>query len=208
MINLLRLRAWLPLPDEPRVGALARDPDALFESLVDSHYRRIYSLAYRMVGSEADAADITQETFVRAYRALPRLRAEGAHSAWLRRIATNLCLDALRRRRTALPTTSLDAPLAGTDAGSGWDLPDDGADPFRACAAGERASVLRRAIDCLPQDYRTVIVLHHLEDVPVEEIAAALGEPTGTVKSRLSRARKALRRRLSPYFDPDLADRR
>ncbi len=205
MINLLHLRAW---PDSS--GGVAepetRVSDADFRELVEAHYRRVYNLAYRMVRSEQDAADLTQEVFVRIYRALPRLRVESARSAWIRRIATNLCLDFLRRRNATPSLASLDArPNDSTDTPLSWDIPDPSTEPDTLFTARERLATLHRAIDTLPPDYRTVIVLHHVEELRVEEIADALGVPPGTIKSRLSRARRELRRKLSPYFDPNFA---
>lgn len=210
MINLLRLRRPWPNPssDDAQETETPVD-DVLFEALVETHYRRIYSLVYRMVRSEQDAADLTQEVFVRAYRALHRLRVDGAQGAWLRRIATNLCLDFLRRRNAAPTFSSLDArPSEDTDVRLSWEVADPRGEPDRLFASNERLRVLHRAIDTLPDDYRAVIVLHHIEELRVEEIADALGLPPGTIKSRLSRARRALRRKLSPYFDPGLASMR
>jgi len=180
--------------------------EAEFTALVDSHYRRIYSLIYRMVRNESDAADLTQETFVRIHRALPRLREAAARSAWIRRIATNLCLDFLRRRNATPATSSLDArPSEDSDTLLSWDVSDPTGEPDRIFSNGERLAVLHRAIDSLPDDYRLVIVMHHIEEIRVEDIADSLGVPAGTIKSRLSRARRELHRKLSPYFDPNLA---
>lgn len=203
VLNLLRLPAWsdtLPTEMQP---ATAHDTTVLFEVLVDNHYRRIYSLAYRMLGSESDAADATQEVFVRVYRALPRLRMEETHALWLRRIAINVCLDILRRRKAAPGFLALDpSPQEGDRNSVIRELPDPSTEPDRLFSQRERKQMVRRAVETLPPDYRTVILLHHLEEMPVEEIAGALGVPGGTVKSRLSRARKALRRKLAPYFEP------
>jgi RNA polymerase sigma-70 factor, ECF subfamily len=203
VLNLVRLRTWIDDAVALSAPSGVRDNARLFEGLVEAHYKHVYNLALRMVRSEADAADLTQETFVRVYRSLPRLRAEGAQLAWIRRIATNLCLDHLRRRRAAPPACSLDALLADSpDLALFADQSDAGSDPYRHSAAEERKQVLHRALGALPDDYRALIVLHHVEGMGVEEIGDALGVPPGTVKSRLSRARKALRRKLAPYFDP------
>lgn len=186
-------------PDDSRLG------DALFESLVEAHYRRIYSLTYRMVQSEPDAADLTQETFVRVYRALPKLRAEGAQSAWIRRIATNLCLDWLRRRNSSPSLSSLDArPSEDSDNHQSWEIADPSGEPDLLFSSKERAGALYAAIERLQDDYRTVVILHYMEEMRVEEIAASLGVPAGTIKSRLSRARRELKRKLVPYFEPDV----
>jgi RNA polymerase sigma-70 factor, ECF subfamily len=208
VIDLLSLKARLGSPAITAPEPEARIGDAVFESLVEAHYRRIYSLVYRMVRNEQDAADLTQETFVRVYKALPRLRAEGAQAAWIRRIATNLCLDFLRRRNATPASASLDArPSEDSDLLQSWDIADPTSEPDRLYSNKERLSVLHKAVNSLPEDYRQVILLHHIEEMRVEEIADALGVPAGTIKSRLSRARRELQRKLSPYFDPDLARR-
>lgn len=195
-MSTARAQTWTAAGSE-RLSA-----DAAFERLVDAHYRRIFTLAHRMVGNEADAADLTQEAFVRVYRALPRLRAEEAAGGWVRRIATNLCLDHLRRRRTQPPPASLDARCReDTGTLAAWDIADPSGEPERLFWNRHSAEVLRRAVSSLPDDYRVVVVLHHMEEMRVEEIACLCGVPAGTIKSRLSRARRELRRKLLPYFD-------
>jgi RNA polymerase sigma-70 factor (ECF subfamily) len=212
VINPLRLTARFGPTDVAAIEAVeANVPigDAAFEALVDAHYRRTYNLIYRMVRNESDAADLTQETFVRVYRALPRLREAGAQTAWVRRIATNLCLDFLRRRNATPSIASLDArPSEESDSLLSWDIADPSSEPDRLFSSKERLAMLHRAIESLPDDYRAVIVMHHIEEMRVEEIGDALGVPAGTIKSRLSRARRELHRKLSPYFDPDLTARR
>lgn len=194
----LSVRRWID-------SALARgrDYDAEFEDLLETHYRHVYALIYRMVRNESDSADLTQETFVRIYRALPRLRATGASAAWVRRIATNLCVDFIRRRRARPVPISLDNSAVAENLLSAESLhASDEQSPTGHVLAQERVSRLHAAVDALPEDYRTVVVLHHIEDIPVNDIADALRVPPGTVKSRLSRARRVLYRRLGPYFAP------
>jgi RNA polymerase sigma-70 factor (ECF subfamily) len=203
VVNLLRVRPWIEL-----APSAERDLDAEFEQIFELHYRRVYRLIYRMVRNESDAADLTQETFIRVYRALPRLRMDGARVAWVRRIATNVCVDFVRRRR--LSTISADpasAEFADASSAIQSGSTDDHQDPADLFMRDESARVVHRAVDALPQDYRTVILLHHLEDMRVDEIADILRIPVGTVKSRLSRARQALHRKLAPHFAPELLDR-
>ncbi len=188
--------AWArPVPAEERNSGAAA-----FEVLVDTHYRRTYHFIYRMVGSETDAADLTQETFVRVYRALPRLREDAAAGAWIRRIATNLCLDFLRRRSQGPTVSSIDATTGDPETAAHRQIEDPSARPERLFDSAESLRILHRAVQSLPDDYRTVIVLHHMEDTRVEEIADLLGVPVGTIKSRLSRARRELKRKLLPFF--------
>jgi RNA polymerase sigma-70 factor, ECF subfamily len=174
----------------------------VFHLILDAHYRRTYSFIYRMVRSEQDAADLTQETFIRVYKGLPRLREGAAASAWVRRIATNLCLDHIRKRNAAPPISSIDAHISTeSDTPSSFDVVDHTSDPEQRFAKADSRRILLKAVNSLPDDYRVVIVLHHMEDMRVEEIADSMGVPAGTIKSRLSRARKELKRKLGGYFE-------
>jgi RNA polymerase sigma-70 factor, ECF subfamily len=202
VIDLLRLQAPATARAPSLAGDALREREKAFERLVDDHYRAVYNLAYRMVHSDTEAADITQDVFVRAWRALPKLRADAALWSWLRRITANVCLDHIRRLRNAPPSQSLDqpAPSAGESAELPQ-IPDSTSDPARLLADEERRRVLDDAIHALAEPYRGAILLHHVADMSVEDIAAAIHVPEGTVKSRLCRARRMLRRRLAPYFD-------
>jgi len=205
VINLFRVRGLSDqlVAEQMDSSAVSASADAFFEELVDACYRRTYHLIYRMVRNEGDAADLTQEVFVRVYRALPRLRSQGAAVSWVRKIAVNLSLDHIRRRRNAPPITSINAPFgADEDQGAHLDLADPSGEPERILDEAESSRLIYAAIEALPADYRAVVVLHHVEEMRVEEIAELFGVPVGTIKSRLSRARKALKRRLSPYFAP------
>jgi RNA polymerase sigma-70 factor, ECF subfamily len=155
--------------------------EGAFVELVRRHERRVYNLAYRVLGRTEDARDATQEAFLAAYRHLGRFRGDAAFSTWMHRIAVNVCYDALRRRREV---TTLD----GTP-------PDLLPGPDHAERVAAVADVQRALLE-IPADYRVVVVLHELQDLPVEEIAEALGVPVGTVKSRLFRGRAALGRAL------------
>jgi RNA polymerase sigma-70 factor (ECF subfamily) len=175
----------------------------LFECLVDEHYRHIYNFIYHMVQNEQDAADLTQETFIRIYRALPKMRKHGALPAWIRRIALNLCFDHLRKRNSNPTPLSLDIdPDDDNYQGAPLQIADPSDEPDKIFDKEEGSRILRRTIGNLPDEYRTVILLHYLEEQRIEEIAELLQEPEGTIKSRLSRARKELHRRLAPYFEP------
>lgn len=164
--------------------------DEAFEGLFHRHKDRIYTVAYTILGNQSDANDIVQETFLRAYRRLNRLRKDGAIVSYLCKTARNAAIDLLRANGNARPD-----PLDGSDASS--------IDPV-SHRPGPDAE-LRRQIDNdalgvaiaeLNPDHRVVVVMHHIEDLPVDEIATELQIPVGTVKSRLGRARAALRRKL------------
>jgi RNA polymerase sigma-70 factor (ECF subfamily) len=154
-----------------------------------SQYKRpVFSLVYRTVRQREDAEDLTQETFIRAFRALSTYDPQYRFSSWLFKIASNLCIDHLRRQRGE--TVSLDdeeAPL---------ELPDIAGDPEDAVVRKDQRDVIERAIEMLPPDYRLVILLRHREERSYEEIAEIMGIPLGTVKAKVHRARGALKERL------------
>jgi RNA polymerase sigma-70 factor (ECF subfamily) len=168
----------------------ARSGDrAAFDSLVRSQVDAVYRTSLAILGNQADAADATQETFVSAWCHRDALRDPEAFDAWLARISLNACRQQLRRRgRTRVREIRLLDPEDEREpASTNRALDDRTAD----------ADVFDRAFARLSVDDRAVLVLHHLQERSVAEIAAALGAPAGTVKSRLSRARAALESALA-----------
>jgi RNA polymerase sigma-70 factor (ECF subfamily) len=155
-------------------------------ALYDAHVDRVYRLAYRLAGDDVLAQDFTQETFIRAFDRLGTFRGDSAFSTWLHAITTTVVLNGLRkvkrfRRREA-------------------DLTDaDGVSGGRREAEPDLKVRLQRAIDALPEGYRTVFVMHDVEGYTHEEIGAALGVETGTSKAQLSRARAKLREALADF---------
>jgi RNA polymerase sigma-70 factor (ECF subfamily) len=168
------------LPYEPTDGELVirfRGGDvSAFEALVARHERRVYNLAYRMLGRAEDARDATQEAFLSCYRNLAGFRGDSAFATWLHRIAMNACYDLLRRH---LPEPVPDEELHPTPTG-------DHADAAIAAADVERA--LAR----VPDEFRAVLVLHDLQGFRYEEIATILDVPLGTVRSRLNQVKVKL----------------
>jgi RNA polymerase sigma-70 factor (ECF subfamily) len=152
-----------------------------FVILMERHEHRVYNLAFRMLGGVEDARDATQDAFLSCFRHLPSFRGEAAFSTWLHRIAINACYDLVRRRK---PATSLEEDVA--------DAPATGDHADQASAAAD----VQRALLEVPPEFRAVLVLHELQDMPLEDIARALEIPVGTVKSRLHRGRVALGRFL------------
>jgi len=175
-----------PTPLEPTDPVLVRrfqqGQEQAFAVLMERHERRVYNLAYRMLGSPEDARDATQDAFISCFRHLAKFRGDSSFSTWLHRIALNACYDALRRRRD---TTSLEGRSVDP-----MPVPDH-ADQAAA------ATDVQRALLGVPADFRAVLVMHELQDLPLEDIATTLGLPVGTVKSRLHRGRVALGRILS-----------
>ncbi len=176
------------------VAALRGSPDAC-ELLVRRFERPIYNLIARLVQDPALAEDLTQETFLKMFRALAQYDPAQRFSSWIFRIAHNTAVDALRSRRVPLAVPPVDAEGEALDPVAG--LPDLSAEsPEQAAGRRQLAEVLDEAIDALRPPYRAVIVLRHHEDLDYDEIAAIMQLPLGTVKTYLHRARRELAERL------------
>ncbi len=174
--------------------AKSGDKEAL-EQLISRNERRIYNYIYKLTGDPHDAADLTQETFLRVCTSIRYFRGEASFVSWLYKIASNVCVDRARRR-TRKRTLSIDAPLTLEDGECAWVLRDDSPEPDVIAESTEVREFVRRGIAALPVDYRTVVVLHDLQDLSYREIADVVGCPIGTVKSRLNRGRRALKQGL------------
>ena len=159
-----------------------------FGALVAETETYVYNLAYRILGNAQEAEDMTQDVFVRVWRALPEFRADSKFTTWLYRIVMNTSLNRRRQLRTELQTVDRD------DALDGLALPREasGADPSAAAIDRETSAMLWAAVERLSAKYRLVIALFYQEGLSYEEIAELLALPLGTVKSHLSRARSAL----------------
>jgi len=173
--------------------ARAGDQDA-FEQLVLDNQNRVFTLAFRMVNDREEAADLAQEAFLKAWQGLPSFQGDSSFSTWVYRLATNVCIDWLRkqkRRQEIEPVASLD------DEESGWAEPaDPGQDPQRQLEHAELHRALARALQALPDYQRQVLVMRELSGLSYQEIGQALDLDLGTVKSRIARARLALRKIL------------
>lgn len=172
---------------------LAGDNDA-FGILVETYQGRIYNLALRMCGNPDDAFDLAQESFFRAWRGLGSFQFESAFSTWLFRLCSNACLDWLRAKKRR-PTVSL-TTADDEDEAAQLDLPDPGKSPEELLLAAEERQALERAMNSLPVEYREILTLRAINDLSYTEISEILNIREGTVKSRLSRARLALRNKL------------
>ena len=161
-----------------------------FEDLVTEYEKNVYSLTLRMTGNAEDAADMTQETFIKAYNSLSAFRGDSKFSVWLYRIATNVCLDFLRSR-SRKPTVSLSME---DDDGEEveLDIADDSQSPERLLERGLTRDAVRRGLKALSAEYRQILLLREIQGLSYEEIADVLSLEVGTVKSRIFRARKRL----------------
>ncbi len=160
-----------------------------FEKLVTAYEKNVYSLALRMVGDPEDAADMTQETFIKAYRSLSSFRGDSKFSSWLYRIASNVCLDFLRSR-SRHPQVSLSS--SDEDDRTAFELPDMSRNPEEQLMKKLGMEAVRRGLEQLPEQQRQILVLRELGGLSYAELAQTLGLEEGTVKSRIFRARKRL----------------
>jgi RNA polymerase sigma-70 factor (ECF subfamily) len=171
--------------DQALISAVLAGRTDAFEEIVVRYERAVYNLAVRTLRDSTEAQDATQEAFFKAYRALNTFRPGAKFSTWIFTICYRLCCDRLSKRKRF----------------SGDELPDR-ADPSAGPAViaerSDEAQRLRAAIDALPEKYRTVVTLYHLQGKQYEEIASVLNLPLGTVKTHLFRAKEQLRKALTP----------
>lgn len=174
------------LRDEDLVRRYLSGDRGAFAALVERHERRMYNLALRMTGREEDARDATQDAFLTALRKLSSFRGEAAFTTWMHRVTVNACYDLLRKRQRQ--------PLLdpGDDGRPGRE-PPPAPDP---ADASDLSIDVQRALLEVPPDFRAVMILHDVHDLPQDEVAAILGIAVGTVKSRLHRGRVALARAM------------
>jgi RNA polymerase sigma-70 factor (ECF subfamily) len=182
------------------VGVAERDPEA-FRSLMERYGSGVINLAFRFLGTVADAEDVAQDVLLALYQHPPQLDPTAKLSTWLYRVTVNRCLDLLRRPGSGRRTLSLDAP--GEEEGSplAERLPDPSAVSARErIAQAERTTFLHQAVAALPADLRTPLILSTFEELSHEEVARILRITPKAVERRLARARSLLKSRLQPYL--------
>jgi len=161
-----------------------------FARLRQKYHDAIFNLIYRMIREKDEVEDLTQEAFIKAFASLSSFNDEFAFSTWLYKIATNNCIDHIRRKK--LQTFSIDKPIESKESDFSFELPDTNDEPDQEMIARQRKKLLDDAINSLPPKYRQVIVMRHQEEMEYQEIAHILKLPLGTVKAHIFRAREML----------------
>jgi RNA polymerase sigma-70 factor (ECF subfamily) len=181
---------------EYRIVKRAKKGDRLaFAELVELYKDKLYNLSYRMTGNPQEAEDVAQEAFLKAYANLEKYDPKHKFSTWIYRIATNLCIDRMRKKK---PDYSLDAEVDGIEGGDMYSrLPSSELTPEEEVVRAEMQSEVQQAIANLPENYRAAVILKYMHDMSLQEIADILEVPVSTVKTRIHRGREALRMSLS-----------
>ena len=186
--------------DQQLVERVQRGDKGAFDLLVSKYQRKIFRLLSRLIRDQAEVEDVAQEAFIKAYRALPNFRGDSAFYTWLYRIAINTAKNHLVSRGRRAPTTT-EADIEEAETFDDGDHLRDLNTPESMLLTKQVGEAVNRAIDQLPEDLRTAIVLREIEGLSYEEIAESMSCPIGTVRSRIFRAREAIAQELKPVLD-------
>ncbi len=188
------------------VERVQRGEKRAFDLLVSKYQRKLFRLLSRLIRDQAEIEDVAQEAFIKAYRALPNFRGESAFYTWLYRIAINTAKNYLVAQGRRAPTQT-DAEIDDAENFDDAEALRTEDTPDRMLLSKQVAEAVNRAIERLPEELRTAIVLRELEGLTYEEIAASMNCPIGTVRSRIFRAREAVAEELRPILETN-KDRR
>ena len=177
-----------------------------FRELVERHQTRVFALAKSLLRNRADAADIAQEAFVRAYGNLHRYRAEGSFTAWIAKITNNLSIDVLRRQKTQASAELTDNLVEPDEGHAGTLASQLAADPQTATLRRELGAELENGLRRLPEKHRSILILREIDGLSYQELSEALEIPAGTVMSRLFHARAKMQEMLREYLEGPQAD--
>ena len=182
------------MQDDALIRRAAQKDEQAFEQLMLLHQKAVYNICYRMAGNAEDALDLSQEVFLKLWRTLEQYQFDAAFSTWLYRMTQNACIDFLRRqkRQQHASLTVSDDEAAGKE----LSVPDPAPLPEDWVIFNEKQEAIRTAMNALPPDFREILELRVVRNLPYEQIAQIMGLPVGTVKSRLARARLQLKKRL------------
>lgn len=182
------------LTDEEIIKRMKRGDRNAFNELVKGYESKVVNAAFGMLSNREDAYDAAQEVFIRIYKSIGAFKGQSSLTTWIYRITVNICNDALRKRQRTAQTISINGE--GDDENPVMELQDTSPTPEEAAESNEAQKAVREAIGGLSEEYRQIITLCDLQGLSYDEAAQILQCPTGTVKSRLNRARNSLRKKL------------
>ena len=182
------------LEDKKLIDRALEGDENAFRSLLEKYRNLVFSIMLKMVRNKQEAEDLTQEAFMKAFASLASFNDEFAFSTWLMKIASNNCIDFLRKKK--LKTYSIHEPIQYKDEKIEIEIPDHDPSPERTLLQSERSRMIEETINELPERYRYVIILRHKEEKSYEEIAEIMNLPLGTVKAQIFRAREILYKKL------------
>jgi len=165
---------------------------AAFEMLIEAYQKKIFNLAFRMIGNYDDAGDLAQEALIRIFKSISNFKEQSSLSTWIYRITTNVCLDEIRKKKNR-KVLSLDEEIHAEDGDMQRQIMSDDPLPDELMEKEEFRQIISSAIESLPEDQKLVITLRDIQGLSYDEIARVLDCPAGTVKSRINRARFALK---------------
>ena len=180
--------------DKQLIGLALDGDQKAYETLLNKYRNLVFSIMLKMIRNPQEAEDLTQEAFMKAFNSLSSFNDEFAFSTWLMKIASNNCIDYLRKRK--LRTYSIHEPIQYKDEKIEIDIPDQDAGPEKKMIQSEKREIIENAINELPERYRHVIILRHKEEKSYEEISELLNLPLGTIKAQIFRAREILNKKL------------
>lgn len=179
------------MTDEKKIIAEAQQgKESAFAQLVELHQKKVYNLAYRMTGNHEDAMDVSQEAFLKAWKALPNFKGDSSFSTWMYRLTTNAAIDFLRKQK---PKDSLTSTYEADEEGTELQIPDTSISPETALMHKELGEFIQEGMSKLPSHQKEVLILREMEGLSYQEISSTLAVDLGTVKSRIARARTTLR---------------
>lgn len=170
-----------------------------FELLIEAHFKKIYNIAYRISGNPDDASDMTQEVMIKLFRNINSFEGNSKFSTWVYRVATNTCLDELKKLRRH-STYSINSEISADDSEFQYEVEDTAPTPDLEVERNELSDMVAKAITFLNPEHRAIITLRDIQEFSYEEIANILNISEGTVKSRISRARMQLKKILERDF--------
>ncbi|NLY43522.1 MAG: sigma-70 family RNA polymerase sigma factor [Clostridiaceae bacterium] len=163
-----------------------------FEQLIESYQKKVFGIAFRMLGNTEDASDVAQEVFLKVFKSITNFKEESSLSTWIYRIATNVCLDEIRKRKKAT-VVSINSTIQLEDGEIDMQVEDQGPHPDEIVERKELENEVKKAIERLNNEHKIVIILRDIQGLSYDEIADILQCSLGTVKSRINRARNSLK---------------